>query len=226
MKKKKKRAKAPTKIVRPPSFAAASKAETPAVRPVTPPPIGSTRSADRMQAGMLFAHDLEQRDVLWWHKFKFSHIPVSTFTSWSASDEWYRRREQFLKQVQTSVAKQIVSEITQSQVEEVKELIDARNVARSMVVGKDDKGNPVNLVQPKTWGEGVGAFVKLDERLDEKRAAVMGALPLALDAKAGSGDISAGIVTLPFDDNEIRAMAEAAVRARFNLPPPPPEEKK
>ena len=189
---------------------------------VTRPPVGTTREADRAQAALHYIFDPEQHDLAWWHRTRYAHIKISAFQNWSASDEWPRRRAEHVRNIERAVARKIVSKITSSQVEEVEELLTARRMAKEFVVGVDGNGKPVAVVPPKTFGESVSAFVKLDERVDEKRAAVMGALPLAMSDEQ-TGDVTAGIVSLPFNDEEVRAMAEAAVRTRFGLPA---EEKK
>lgn len=167
---------------------------------------------------MHFIYDVDCRDILWWHRERYAHIPLPTFQQWSAKDEWTRRRALHLQTVEVTIARRVVSEITRAQVEEVRDLIDARRVAKSFTLGVDEDGKPKEMVAPKSWGEAVAAFVKLDERVDVKRAAVMGALPLGANASAASpADATAGLASLPFDDGQILAMAHAAVAQSNNL---------
>lgn len=209
-------AKPPPAIATPPP----KKRDDNAARRVLTPPVGASRQADRVQAGMHFIFDVDCRDVLWWHRERYAHIPLPTFQQWSAKDEWPRRRAMHLQTVEATIARRVVSEITKAQVEEVRDLLDARRVAKSFAIGRDEDGKPKEMVAPKSWGEAVGAFVKLDERVDVKRSLVMGALPLGANAAlAAPADATAGLASLPFDDGQILAMAHAAVAQSNNLLP-------
>ncbi len=225
---KKSKGKKPKRVVAPPS---ANRPVIPKVKVfsesktarVLEPPRGSSRDADRTAAASSFIFDVHQRTIDWWHTNEYPHIPDGTFRKWASQDQWYDRRQRFLESVEKTVAAKIATQVVKERVQELGDLASVRRASLQFLGGKDEKGQPIAIAPPKTFGEAVAAFVKVDERIDEKRAAILDDLPLALGSStpdtsttdaAGSTGVPA---SLPFDEAQVRAMAHAAMRAR--LPP-------
>lgn len=221
----KKRATPPVRVVEPPSKRRKGKlySESEVARVILPAPQES-REALRYHAGKDYVFDPQRRTIEWWHSAVYAQIPISTFRKWAEADEWTRRRDDHWSYVEAAVAHKVATEVVRQQVDEVKQLQLAYQIAMGHVVGgKDSNGNPIPIAAPKTFGEAAGALVKIGEHLDSKRVLVTSNLPLALGGGVDAGAPDAHVPGVSFTPEQYRAMAVAALRAAAGTAPPESE---
>ena len=178
-------------------------------------PKGRTLSVVRHEAGLRYIYDVNQNTVEWWHEQHYaSECSLAAFRSWCVDDAWVSQRERHWEQVFTAVARELAGEMTQAHINEAKDLLDIRNVAFAHIRGRDKDGRAVALPEMKSYEGMVGAFVRLDERLDKKREGLLGSLPLG----SGADDGSSTPTGVEFTPEEYRAMAQAVLKERQSLP--------
>jgi hypothetical protein len=169
----------------------------------------------RHEAGLRYIYDTERRTLAWWHENHYQNeVGIATLREWCAKDGWVDQRDQHWEQVYAAVAREIAGKAAKAHINEAKEIVEARGTAFEMIRGVDDKGRVTPLPAVQSYEGVVGAFVKLDKRLDEKRTSVMDSLPLG----SSDGTVPNESTGVQFSPGEYRAMARAIIRERHALP--------
>lgn len=166
---------------------------------------------------------------------RLGNIPLGTVVQWSRWDNWVELRKAFGERVRRMVETRIANDHVQAQINELRYLIKMHgDLQKKLEAALAD-------MPLKSCEAAIGAFLKLDERIDERRQQLRAVLVQrnppeeTADEEETSAPTTAQI-TPRLSDTEVVAASKAILRERWAKPTsepvleepgePPPKRKK
>ena len=145
---------------------------------------------------------------------RLGNIPFGTVVQWSRWDNWVELRKAFGERVRRMVELRIANDHVQAQINELRYLIKMHGDLQTKLE------TAIAEMPLKSCEAAIGAFLKLDERIDERRQQLRAVLvqrnpPEESDGEADAAQKSAVQVTPRLSDAEVVAASKAILRERW-----------
>jgi len=153
---------------------------------------------------------------------RLGNIPIGTVVQWSRWDNWVELRKAFGERVRRMVETRIANDHVQAQINELRYLIKMHgDLQKKLEVAIAD-------MPLKSCEAAIGAFLKLDERIDERRQQLRAVLvqrnpPEEPGEDAEAAAPTAAQITPRLSDAEVVAAGKAILRERWARPTSEPQ---
>lgn len=173
------------------------------------------RQHELLRAETAYICDPERRSVEHWHReFLRTLQPLEATQQQAAEARWSERRQAFWRGVQAAWLRQHQVSLLRSRAEELTEALELRSEIYRMIRPRMVDGVAVFPVQPKSFEGLVTAFAKIDQMIESKREAVLGAINPALGRMETESEAAGPHRELPFSGQEMRRLAHELLKAR------------
>jgi hypothetical protein len=162
------------------------------------------------QAEVSFITDAEKRSPeYFWSQFcEAAGIPLSDFVVRTRKTKWLQRRDQYWDSVTQEVLRRSKYRAVHDRVKELEQLQQVRSNVLELLQPEIISGRKIYRVAPSTQEGMIGALVKLDQRADDKRDAVLTMIEPDLQREIK------GEQSTVFAADEMREVARMLLKAR------------
>lgn len=171
-----------------------------------------------MLAETEFVGDPELRPIEFFRKKHLPDVPLDQIKKRAEAEAWDARRMSFWQGVKAAYLRGKQMTLLRERDTELEEAQELRSQLYQVIKPRNINGILSFPVEPKSYEGVLGAYVKLEQLIESKRAAMLDAIQPALseteDQLAAQGREATEPEALPFSDDELRQMAHKILDAR------------